>query len=105
MQVATEGGSLSIVRYLTAGKTWQFAFIKNESVLADFLEEDDQQDLFKSLDSIATFADALALMDHYPWQYFYPLVVHPEYADLVKGIIAKSGPPQVQDNWQHFFSK
>jgi hypothetical protein len=39
---------------------------------------EDQEDLFEALDSMATFEDAIALMNKYVWPDLYPLVVHPE---------------------------
>ena len=100
LQVGAEGGSLTIVRYHVSGEKWQFAFIRDESTLADFLVEEDQEDFFEALDSIATFEDAIALMNKYPWPNLYPLVVHPEYVNRVREIIEKSGNPRAKDRWK-----
>ena len=100
LQAGAEGGSLTIVRYHVSGEKWQFAFIRDESTLADFLGEEDQEDLFEALDSIATFEDAIALMNKYPWPNLYPLVVHPEYANRVMEIIERSGNPRAKDRWK-----
>jgi hypothetical protein len=100
LQVGAEGGSLTIVRYHVSGEKWQFAIIRDESTLADFLGEEDKEDLFEALDSIATFEDAIALMNKYPWPNLYPLVVHPEYANRVRKIIERSGDPRAMDRWK-----
>ena len=100
LQVGAEGGSLTIVRYHVSGEKWQFAIIRDESTLADFLGEEDKEDLFETLDSIPTFEDAIALMNKYPWPNLYPLVVHPEYANRVMEIIERSGNPRAKDGWQ-----
>lgn len=102
LQVGAEGGSLTIVRYQVSGEKWQFAFIRDESTLAGFLGEEDQEDLllFEALDSIATFEDAIALMNKYPWPDLYPLVVHQEYANRVREIIERPGNPRAKDRWK-----
>ena len=102
LQVGAEGGSLTIVRYHVSGEKWQFAFIRDESTLASFLAENDynREDLFKEFASIATFEDAIALMNKYPWPNLYPLVVHPEYANRVMEIIERSGNPRAKDRWK-----
>jgi hypothetical protein len=100
LQVGAEGGSLTIVRYHVSGEKWQFAIIRDESILVDFLGKEDNEDLFEALDSIATFEDAIALMNKYPWPNLYPLVVHPEYANRVMEIIERSGNPRAKDRWK-----
>ena len=91
---------LTIVRYHVSGEKWRFAIIRDESTLADFLGEEGKEDLFEALDSIATFEDAIALMNKYPWPNLYPLVVHPEYANRVMEIIERSGNPRAKDRWK-----
>lgn len=105
LQVGAEGGTLSIVRYQVSGEKWHFAFIRDESTLADFLDDEDQEDLFKTHDSIASFGDAIALMNKYPWPDLYPLVVHPDYANRVMEIIERSGDPRVKDRWKYILGK
>jgi len=100
LQVGAEGGSLTIVRYHVSGEKWRFAIIRDESTLADFLGDEDQEDLFEVLDPIATFEDAIALINKYPWPNLYPLVVHPEYSNRVMEIIEKSGNPRAKDRWR-----
>ena len=100
LQVGAEGGTLTIVRYHVSGEKWQFAFIRDESTLADFLGEEDQEDLLEALDSIATFEGAIALMNKYPWLDLYPLMVHPEYSNEVMEIIERSGNPRAKDRWK-----
>ncbi len=103
LQVGAEGGSLTIVRYPVSGEKWQFAFIRDESTLADFLGEEDK-DLIDALsethDSIATFEEAIALMNAYPWPELYPLVVHPEFVNQVMEIIERSGNLRARDEWK-----
>ena len=100
LQVGAEGRTLTIVRYHVSGEKWQFAFIRDESTLADFLGEEDQEDLFEALDSIATFEGAIALMNKYPWLDLYPRVVYPEYANEMMEIIESSGNPRSKDRWK-----
>lgn len=102
LQVGAEGGSLTLVRYHVSGEKWQFAIIRDESTLADFLEEKDKVDLFETLDSIATFEDAIALLNKYPWPNLCPLVVHPEYANRVLEIIERSCNPWAKAEWKDF---
>ena len=54
--------------------------------MADFLDEEDA-DVLPKLRSKSEFVDtwdkALALLNRYPWTWFVPQEVHPEFRDLV----------------------
>jgi len=101
LQVGGEGGSLTLVRYPVSDETWEFAIIRDETTLAGFLEEGEMADLFESQNAISTFDDAIKLMNKYPWQYLFPLAVHPEYVKEVLSIIDRMGDPCAKDRWQH----
>ena len=58
-EVGTEGGSLSIKRFRAADGTWKFILYRNESAMADFLDEEDQLELTSQSEGLSTFEKAL----------------------------------------------
>jgi hypothetical protein len=65
---------------------WKFTLDKNEGTMADFLLEEDA-DVLSTLRTrsnyVGTWDEALVLLDKYPWTYFVPKEVHPEFRELV----------------------
>ena len=84
LEIGGEGGSLSIQRFRATDGTWKFIFIRDESTMADFLDEEDQIDLFKKYPPVETFAEAIQLMNKYPWHELHMITMHPEYAKVIQ---------------------
>jgi len=65
---------------------WKFSLDNDEGTMADFLLEEDA-DILPMLHTRSEYVDtwdkALALLDRYPWTYFVPKEVHPEFRELV----------------------
>jgi hypothetical protein len=64
---------------------WRFRLETNDRS-AEFLDEDDAVGLPAGATAspwVNTWADAVALLDRYPWAELYPLAVHPEFRDQV----------------------
>jgi hypothetical protein len=84
LEIGAEGGSLSIQRFRTPEGKWKFIFITNESAMADFLDEEDQIDLFKKHPPVDTFEAALQLLNEYPWHKMHVLTLHHDYAEIIQ---------------------
>lgn len=85
LKVGAEGGTLSILGERTPAGDWRFQIGRNETAVYDMLSEDDQNGITPCEDSryMGSFADAITLMDKYPWHMFYPVEVHPDFRELV----------------------
>lgn len=78
VEVGAEGGSLRLHgRHL--GTTWQFCRTVRDQT-PQLLGEDES---WHSSSVASTWADALALLDRYPWAELYPLKVHPNFANRI----------------------
>lgn len=102
LELAAEGGSLGIRRALGAGGEWRFTVIRDESALADLLDEEDQQGLSfsdesETVDSIST---ALALMNDHQWHLLVPLQLHSDYASEIMAEVVRRGGPRDEKRWQ-----
>lgn len=84
LKTGGEGGSLSIQRFRATDGMWKFIFIRDEATMADFLDEEDQIDLFKKYPPVETFAEAIQLMNKYPWHELHLISMHPEYANVIQ---------------------
>jgi len=84
LEIGAEGGSLKIQRFHASDWTWKFNLKIDESTLAEFLDEVDEVDLVKESPPVDTFAEAIQLMNKYPWRELELISVHPEYADFIR---------------------
>jgi hypothetical protein len=107
LEVGGEGGSLSILRERSSGGTWRFTVLRDETVLADLLDPNDQQGLAFSGESapIDTLAAAVQLMDRYPWYRLLPLMLHEEYAAAVIAEVLRRGGPKEAARWKAELSR
>jgi hypothetical protein len=64
---------------------WRFRATRNETALYDLLNEEDREgfELWEESDWVVSWEAALALFDKYPWASFYPLRVHPDFAERI----------------------
>jgi hypothetical protein len=84
LEIGTEGGLLSVRRFLSSNGTLKFILIIDESTMADFLDKDNQIDLVKKYPPVETFGEAVRLMDKYPWREMHLVSVHPDYAEIIR---------------------
>ncbi len=86
LQMAGVGIMVTLYGVRLRGGKWKFLLDKDEGTMADFLLKEDA-DLIPKLrtksEYVDTWAKALALLDRYPWTYFVPKEVHPEFRELV----------------------
>jgi len=74
----------------------------NESAMYDMLSEEDLVGLgpaAKESGSVHSFAEALNLLDRYPWYRLLALDVHPEYLDEVVRAVAERSDPITAARW------
>jgi hypothetical protein len=83
-RIGAEGGHLTLIGQKTEGG-WRFRLQTNDCS-AEFLDEDDAAGLSTGPTAspwVNTWADAVALLDRYPWAELYPLAVHPLFREQV----------------------
>ena len=102
LEVASEGGSIKIRRTRVAGGDWRFTVIRDESALADLLDEEDQQGLSFSdeSESVDSIEAALVLMNDHPWHLLVPLRLHVDYASAIMDEVVRRGGPRDGRRWQ-----
>jgi hypothetical protein len=107
LEVAAEGGSLSILRARARDGAWRFIVLREETALADLLDSDDQEGLVFSEESgsVDTLAAAFQLMDRYPWHRLMPLTLQPEYAAVVMAEVLRRGGAAEAARWQSELSR
>ena len=96
------------------GDKWKFLLDKDEGTMADFLDDEDA-DVLPKLRTKSEFVDtwdkALALLNRYPWPWFVPQEVHPEFRDLVWSAVQAREPKEtggkkryLYKGWKRFLS-
>jgi hypothetical protein len=110
LQMLGVGIKVTLYGVRVEGDEWKFLLDMNEGTMADFfLEEDDEEDadLLRKLRTKSEYVDtwdkALALLDRYPWAWFVPKEVHPEFRDLVWTAIQSRKPKQSERFERHCY--
>jgi hypothetical protein len=97
------------------GGKWRFLLDNDEGTMADFLDEEDA-DVLPKLRTKSEFVDtwdkALALLNRYPWRWFVPKEVHPEFRDLVWSAVQAREPKEesegikrhIYEGWKRFLA-
>jgi hypothetical protein len=83
-RIGAEGGDLTLIGQKTEG-AWRFR-LQTHDCSAALLDEDDAAGLPTGATPspwVNTWADAVALLDRYPWAELFPLAVHPEFREQV----------------------
>ena len=102
LEVGAEGGSLSIVRTRASDGTWRFVVLRDETTLADMLD-DNEQKAFAFIDAsgaVDALAAALQVMNRYPWHRLMPLKLHEEYRGAVMAEVLRRGGAGEAARWQ-----
>ena len=84
LEAGVEGGSLQLFGTRTA-HGWLFRRITDEGTLHSLLAEEDRVGLESRQESdwVNSWEAALALLDEYLWHEFHPIVIHPDFRQLV----------------------
>ncbi len=94
VKVGAEGGSLTLTRARSREGEWQFFVTTDEGTLLDLLSDEDRGnfgDGLSELGPVATWEEALILLDRHPWVELYPLVVHEEFQTAVWAAVVERG--------------
>ena len=114
LQIAGAGIMITLFGVRVQGDKWKFLLDKDEGTMADFLLEEDA-DLLPKLHTKSEYVDtwekALALLDRYPWTWFVPKKVHPEFRDLVWSALQSRNPGRPEglerysyEEWKRFLA-
>lgn len=79
LEVGAEGGSVTLYG-IHSHRGWVFTRHSIDQSAALFLGEPVEK---SNSQTVASWAEALALLDSYPWHRLYPLQVHPEFSRAV----------------------
>lgn len=102
LEVGAEGGSLTITRQRSSTGDWNYTARLNESAMADFLSKEDLggMELTKSSNAVRSFQEALHILGRYRWECFFPVLVMPEFREIVFAEVEKRGGPKELYRWQ-----
>jgi hypothetical protein len=102
LTIAAEGGSLRIVRIAHSDAPAVFVVRRNESALADLLDDEEfsRPSAVSESPAHASFETALAALDQYPWHQLFPVTVHPDYADVIGAAVKARGGEEALTRWQ-----
>ena len=108
LEVIGPGIMITLYGVRVEGDKWRFLLDKDEGTMADFLLEEDA-DLLPKLRTKSEYVDtwdkALALLDRYPWTWFVPKEVHPEFRDLIWSAVQAREPKQAEGRKRHAYEE
>ena len=114
LQVGCEEISLTLYGVRLGNDKWKFLLDKDEGTMADFLLAEDGDSLpmlHTKSEYVDTWENALALLDRYPWTWFVPKEVHPEFRDLVWSAVQAREPEETEgrkrylyEGWKRFLA-
>jgi hypothetical protein len=102
LEVGAEGGTLTLLGSKNDAGDWKFWTETDESATYDLLDEEDRRGLGNPVNtskSFASFPEALALLDKYPWFRLIPLQVDPEFHDAILCEVRKRGTQENVRCW------
>ena len=105
LRVLNEGGSISVTRTRSEADTWQFYVTNDESGwlegLTDEFPPGEGYGINES-EPVATFDEALRLLDEHPWYEMRPDLVHPDFRAAVWTAVLerRMAPKRERIRWQ-----
>jgi hypothetical protein len=101
LEVGAEGGSLTVLGEKVANGKWNFRLDRNELMLYESEEESGVRDLYyERSEYMPSIQDAFKRLDKYPWFRLYPLIVHPEFSDIILSEVRKRGGEIEETRWR-----
>ncbi|QQE80457.1 hypothetical protein [Alicyclobacillus sp. SO9] len=92
VRVVGEGGSITLWGRQELNGDWNFALGRDESGLADFLDDEDEVLLVsRPRNWVQSFEEGLALLDRYPWKRLSPRWVHEDFRRRVLREVKRDG--------------
>ena len=90
LKVGAAGGSVTLVGRKAGATTWQFARITVDhsgDMLGEEVSKAPGPPQRTSLEWVASWEEALRLLDRYPWARLHPVAVHPEFVERVRAAV------------------
>jgi hypothetical protein len=96
VKVGSEGGSITLFG-LRSGNNWVFSLnVIDQSMLII-----DESSIESDSKLVNSWAEAITLLDKYPWRKLHPLHVHPEFYELlIEDVIANCKLDGHDDSWE-----
>ncbi|OQC34857.1 MAG: hypothetical protein BWX64_02709 [Acidobacteria bacterium ADurb.Bin051] len=89
VKIGGEGGSIALLGVRDRQGGWYFCLDRDERTLADFLPDDFDPALLRSRSGwVASWEEALARLDRYPWYRLYPIALHAEFRERILAAVA-----------------
>ena len=108
LEVGSEGGRITLFGWMSDQGEWCYLRETDESALKEIMHKKDHTSMsfLSSSESVVGWNAALQILSVYPWRNFYPLFVHPEFADLVwKEIDSMGSENYSRDEWHEICRK
>jgi hypothetical protein len=101
LEIGAEGGSLTILGICDPECGWQFLNERNETTFRGMLPEEEEKGLefYERSGYVASFAEALASLDRYPWHKLYPVQAHPEFHQRIFDVVVSRFEAEGGDRW------
>jgi hypothetical protein len=100
LKVGAAGGSVTLVGRRGDGEQWQFALVvvdQTEALLGETGDGVVRAPPVEILEWVGSWAEALRLMDRYPWARLHPVAVHPEFVERVRVAVEERLAASPQD--------
>jgi len=103
LEVGADGGSLSLFGKKDPQGHWQFWTHTDETTYCELLDEQDLRglgSLVGTTDPVVSLAEAIGLLDRYPWYQLTPLHVHPAFRLAILEEVRKRGTQEEFTAWE-----
>ena len=103
LKVGSEGGGLQILREKQKGNGYQFWTERDETVMAELLDDDDLigvGDLTSRSSRVDSLDEALRELNRYHWHRFHPIEVHPDLRVEVLREVRRKGGETEEKRWK-----
>jgi len=102
LEVGAAGGSLSVWSSTNKEGNRSFLVKRDESTLKELMDEKDAEgiEFTSTTGQLQSFADALIVLEQYPWHRLYPMFVHHDFIDPVLAAVMTLGGQKELDRWK-----
>ena len=102
LKIGAAGGSLSVWSVNAKDGTRSFLVKQDETTLKELMTKEDAAGItFKNkTGSLHSFADALTVLERYPWHLLYPMFVHQDFIDPVLTAVMNLGGEKEVNRWR-----
>ena len=102
LKVGSAGGSLTLFGIESSDGQLKFYAERNEIMAYELLPEDDRAGLipFYRSPHMYSIEDALQSIVRYDWHRLYPMVVHPDFLEVILAEVERLGGPSQVERWR-----